>query len=193
MSLPPGQLFVAQRVCKNWSDVILRSKGIRQICFLEPAGDPVSSSHYVDYGNTSFKLNPLLHFEAMDSEMDFDGFTYSFSFMFKAGGETRSKGTNRDILLTQPPCTTVEVMGFMLGDKRVPIAPAGTGIKATSRFEPIFLTEGPLDLYYSENGVRIGDLMDWVAERASAVTGKESVTVQFEATISTQSALMTSG
>lgn len=31
----PAQLFVNKRVSKSWLDLITRSKGIRQLCFLE--------------------------------------------------------------------------------------------------------------------------------------------------------------
>lgn len=188
MELPPGQLFVNQRVCKSWLGIFKRSKGIRPLCFLEPADDAVSPGSCFDYGNMPLKLNPLLHFDVNPPAYS-DRFTYDISFTFKAGEDLHPGCFNRDVFLTQPPCTTVDVVATMLHYQPVHPFSGFKRVGAEPEVEEICLTDGPQDLYHAGNGLRVGDLVSWVGERALAATGKESAVIKFYASIRTEEEL----
>lgn len=106
--------------------------------------------------------------------------------MFKVKASEKAQeavpNINRHLLLTQPPCTTTTIAALILRDKPPPPAPGAGESVAKCRNEWLDL-KGPDSLCSADSGLRVGDLIDWISERALAVTGNESVRIMFNAAI----------
>lgn len=128
LNLPLKDLYVVQRVCTTWRDLIHRSQGIKKIMFLMASGPPPSRDEYFPdkyYGQAIYSgqltLNPILHLScgahcgvlyrsAMTNGIPFGFATLEVSDRFGEEVTIRIEAAPkldyfaiRDMFLTQPP------------------------------------------------------------------------------------------
>ena len=186
--LPPEHLFAVQRVCKTWRDIIGSSKKIRRLCFVEAEGQPVSPACWAEYRNISLKFNELLTFHTSRGPA-YSCLRNKFYYNFLGPEGTTTTSTYGNLLLTQPPCTAVSVAATTTRYKAYfSTVPEEAGVNGVWTRKPARRYVTPFGLYRDKNGVRLGELQDWVAERISDANGEmeENVRVIVDVTLDTK-------
>lgn len=161
LHLPPKRIFVLQRVCKTWRDLISQSKVIRVQCFLEANEQPVARANTLPSRWPVYRT-PLAMSELLPQKgikIDLTNFGPDFANLkdhkliqvpVKELLRLPHDSILRRTLLTQPPCTALQVhlciYPSMRRDKQ--------GNRTASR--PMKISYG--GLYVDGDGLRIGRL-----------------------------------
>lgn len=117
--LPMADLFVNQRVCKKWKDVISTSKPIRRVMFLEPEStEQFRGKETTDADAEGIKINPLIgrFMRLPEIRGDSGGFKFNFQkFRYDVRPSSESDKSWYHMFVTQPPVLDIELRFWKCG------------------------------------------------------------------------------